>query len=61
MGTLNPMLSLTNQEVQLELNRIAEQSKAKLTVKPAEWRISASSGKWPTKQLASVLSQKFAI
>ena len=36
MGTLNPTLSLTNQEVQLELNRIAEQSKAKLTVKPAE-------------------------
>jgi hypothetical protein len=36
MDTLNPTLSLTNQEVQLELNRIAEQSKAKLTVKPAE-------------------------
>ena len=30
------MNSLTNQEVQLELNRIAEQSKAKLTAKPAE-------------------------
>ncbi|MET0585636.1 MAG: ABC transporter substrate-binding protein [Candidatus Binatia bacterium] len=31
MDTLNPTLSLTDQEVQVELNRIAEQSKAKLT------------------------------
>lgn len=36
MDTLNPTLSLTDQEVQVELNRIAEQSKAKLTVKPAD-------------------------
>ena len=34
--TLNPTLSLTDQEVQLELNRIAEQSKTKITVKPAD-------------------------
>ena len=30
MDTLNPTLSLTDQEVQVELNRIAEQSKAKI-------------------------------
>ena len=36
MDTLNPTLSLTDQEVQLELNRIAEQSKTKITVKPAD-------------------------
>src|SRR5882724_10098514 len=34
MDTLNPTLSLTDQEVQVELNRIAEQSKTKITVKP---------------------------
>jgi NitT/TauT family transport system substrate-binding protein len=36
MDTLNPTLWLTDQEVQVELNRIAEQSKAKLTVRPSE-------------------------
>jgi len=36
MDTLNPTLWLTDQEVQVELNRIGEQSKAKLTVKPAD-------------------------
>jgi len=36
METLNPVLSLTDQEVQVELNRIAEQSKMKITMKPAE-------------------------
>ena len=36
MDTLNPTLSLTDQEVQVELNRIAEQSKAKIAVKPTD-------------------------
>ena len=36
MDTLNPTLWLTDQEVQVELNRIAEQSKAKVSVKPAD-------------------------
>jgi NitT/TauT family transport system substrate-binding protein len=36
MDTLNPTLWLTDQEVQVELNRIAEQSKAKLSVKPGD-------------------------
>jgi hypothetical protein len=36
MDTLNPTLWLTDQEVQVELNRIAEQSRAKLTVRPSE-------------------------
>jgi len=36
METLNPTLTLTDQEVQIELNRIAEQTKTKITMKPAE-------------------------
>ena len=36
MDTLNPTLSLTDQEVQVELNRIAEQSKAKIAFKPTD-------------------------
>ena len=36
METLNPTLWLTDQEVQIELNRIAEQSKIKITMKPSE-------------------------
>jgi NitT/TauT family transport system substrate-binding protein len=36
METLNPTLWLTDQEVQIELNRIAEQTKMKITMKPAE-------------------------
>ncbi len=36
METLNPTLSLTDAEVQVELNRIAEQTKSKITMKPAE-------------------------
>lgn len=36
METLNPTLWLTDQEVQIELNRIAEQSRMKVTMKPAE-------------------------
>lgn len=36
METLNPTLWLTDQEVQIELNRIAEQSKMKITMKAAE-------------------------
>ena len=36
METLNPTLWLTDQEIQIELNRIAEQSKTKITMKPAE-------------------------
>ena len=36
METLNPTLWLTDQEVQIELNRIAEQSKMKITMKPSE-------------------------
>ena len=33
METLNPTLWLTDQEVQIEINRIAEQSKLKTTAK----------------------------
>lgn len=36
METLNPTLSLSDQEVQVELNRIAEQTKTKITMKPSE-------------------------
>lgn len=36
MDTLNPTLWLTDQEVQVELNRIAEQSKIKMTAKPPD-------------------------
>jgi predicted nucleic-acid-binding protein len=36
MDTLNPTLWLTDQEIQIELNRIAEQSKTKTTAKPSE-------------------------
>ena len=36
METLNPTLSLTDQEVQIELNRIAEQTKMKITAKPSD-------------------------
>ena len=36
METLNPTLSLADHEVQIELNRIAEQSKMKITMKPSE-------------------------
>ncbi|HEX9452869.1 MAG TPA: ABC transporter substrate-binding protein [Candidatus Binatia bacterium] len=36
METLNPTLSLTDQEIQVELNRIAEQTKMKVTAKPAD-------------------------
>ena len=36
METLNPTLWLTDPEVQIELNRIAEQSKTKITMKPSE-------------------------
>jgi ABC-type nitrate/sulfonate/bicarbonate transport system substrate-binding protein len=36
METLNPTLWLADQEVQIELNRIAEQMKTKLTMKPAD-------------------------
>ncbi len=36
MDTLNPTLWLTDQEIQLELNRIAEQSKMKIAAKPAD-------------------------
>ena len=36
METLNPTLWLTDQEVQIELNRIAEQTKTKITMKPSE-------------------------
>jgi len=36
METLNPTLWLADQEVQIELNRIAEQSKMKITMKPSE-------------------------
>jgi NitT/TauT family transport system substrate-binding protein len=34
METLNPSLWLTDQEVQIELNRIAEQTKTKITARP---------------------------
>ena len=36
MDTLNPTLWLTDQEVQIELNRIAEQSKTKISAKAAD-------------------------
>ena len=36
METLNPTLWLADQEVQIELNRIAEQTKTKITMKPSE-------------------------
>lgn len=36
METLNPTLWLTEQEVQVELNRIGEQTKMKLTAKPSD-------------------------
>ena len=36
LDTLNPTLWLTDQEVQIELNRIAEQSKTKFNAKPAD-------------------------
>lgn len=36
METLNPTLWLTDSEVQIELNRIAEQTKSKITIKPSE-------------------------
>ncbi|HEX2931529.1 MAG TPA: hypothetical protein VHV54_17515, partial [Candidatus Binatia bacterium] len=36
MDTLNPTLWLTDQEVQVELSRIAEQSKTKVSAKPAD-------------------------
>jgi NitT/TauT family transport system substrate-binding protein len=36
MDTLNPTLWLTDQEVQVELNRIAEQSRSKITARPSD-------------------------
>jgi NitT/TauT family transport system substrate-binding protein len=36
METLNPTLWLADHEVQIELNRIAEQTKTKLAIKPAD-------------------------
>ncbi|HEY7221439.1 MAG TPA: ABC transporter substrate-binding protein [Candidatus Binatia bacterium] len=36
MDTLNPTLWLTDQEVQVELNRIAEQSKITITARPSD-------------------------
>ena len=36
MDTINPTLWLTDQEVQVELNRIGEQSKAKITARPSD-------------------------
>jgi len=36
METLNPSLWLTDQEVQIELNRIAEQTKTKITARPSD-------------------------
>jgi NitT/TauT family transport system substrate-binding protein len=36
MDTLNPTLWLTDQEVQIEINRIAEQSKMKIAAKPSD-------------------------
>ncbi len=36
MDTLNPTLWLTDQEVQVELNRIAEQSKTKIIARPSD-------------------------
>jgi hypothetical protein len=36
METLNPTLSLTDREVQIELNRIAEQTKTKIAARPLD-------------------------
>jgi NitT/TauT family transport system substrate-binding protein len=36
MDTLNPTLWLTDQEIQIELNRIAEQNKMKIAAKPTD-------------------------
>jgi hypothetical protein len=36
METLNPSLWLSDQEVQIELNRIAEQTRTKLPSRPAD-------------------------
>jgi NitT/TauT family transport system substrate-binding protein len=36
METLNPTLWLTDQEIQIELNRIAEQSKTKISARPSD-------------------------
>ena len=36
METLNPTLLLTDQEIQIELNRIAEQTKTKMTARAAD-------------------------
>jgi NitT/TauT family transport system substrate-binding protein len=36
LDTLNPTLWLTDQEIQIELNRIAEQSKTKVNARPAD-------------------------
>jgi ABC-type nitrate/sulfonate/bicarbonate transport system substrate-binding protein len=36
METLNPTLLLTDQEIQIELNRIAEQTKTKMTARVAD-------------------------
>ena len=36
METLNPTLWLTDQEIQIELNRIAEQTKTKITARPSD-------------------------
>ena len=36
METLNPALWLTDQEIQVELNRIAEQSKTKISARPSD-------------------------
>jgi NitT/TauT family transport system substrate-binding protein len=36
METLNPTLWLTDQEIQIEMNRIAEQTKMKVTAKPSD-------------------------
>ena len=36
MDTLNPTLWLTDQEIQIELNRIAEQTKTKITARPSD-------------------------
>jgi hypothetical protein len=36
METLNPTLWLTDQEIQIELNRIAEQTKTKISARPSD-------------------------
>lgn len=36
METLNPTLWLTDQEIQIEMNRIAEQTKMKIAAKPTD-------------------------